>query len=280
MFVLQGNREMSVIYSAQFKRIMVEKNLNKNKQMQDPFRSMLENSLGDILPKLLAFYVSLPAEEQCSARLVLLGPGIESEHTKLVVHKIVNARSSTFDAVEFIKGLPGGMKQYKLLPDIPIPTKWFLGIGSGVRINYKHMYNFDLMCLYSNSETVRNRVLSERGYSARLDPGLNKILSLDLGGKLVLQPGIDKLIPTVHAVVFAVDVTNNNVEDPDDSLEFMRQELGVILDSQDKFNTPTPVLILACQTLTRTRHWSPAHIVSGFRLHQLSRPWAVFEVIH
>ena len=109
IFVLQGNREMSVIYSAQFKRIMVEKNLNKNKQMQDPFRSMLENSLGDILPKLLAFYVSLPAEEQCSARLVLLGPGIESEHTKLVVHKIVNARSSTFDAVEFIKGLPGGI---------------------------------------------------------------------------------------------------------------------------------------------------------------------------
>ena len=36
------------------------------------------------------------------------GPGIESEHTKLLVHKIVNARSSTFDAVEFIKGLPGG----------------------------------------------------------------------------------------------------------------------------------------------------------------------------
>ena len=74
-----------------------------------------------------------------------------------------------------------------------------VGIGSGVRINYKHMYNFDLMCLYSNSETIRNRVLSDRGYSARLDPGLNKILSLDLSGKLVLQPGIDKLIPTVHA---------------------------------------------------------------------------------
>ena len=113
---------MSVIYSPQFKRIMIERNNSRNKPV-DPFRSILENSIGDILPRLLAFYVNLPAEQQCSARLVLFGtvtqhqgclsfllsgPGIESEHTKLLVHKIVNARSSTFDAVEFIKGLPGG----------------------------------------------------------------------------------------------------------------------------------------------------------------------------
>ena len=105
--VFQGNREMSVIYSPQFKRIMIERNNSRNKPV-DPFRSTLENSIGDILPRLLAFYVNLPAEQQCSARLVLFGPGIESENTKLLVHKIVNARSSTFDAVEFIKGLPGG----------------------------------------------------------------------------------------------------------------------------------------------------------------------------
>ena len=103
---------MSVIYSPQFKRIMIERNNSRNKPV-DPFRSMLENSIGDILPRLLAFYVNLPAEQQCSARLVLFGPGIESENTKLLVHKIVNARSSTFDAVEFIKGLPGGGSQSK-----------------------------------------------------------------------------------------------------------------------------------------------------------------------
>ena len=106
---LQGNREMSVIYSSQFKRIMIDR--NQSRQVQDPLRSILENSLGDILPRLMAFYVNIPAEEQCSARLVLFGPGIESENTKLLVHKIVNARSSTFDAVEFIKGLPGGWLQ-------------------------------------------------------------------------------------------------------------------------------------------------------------------------
>jgi len=255
---LQGNREMSVIYSTQFKRIMIEKNINRNKQVQDPFRSMLENSLGDILPKLLAFYVNLPAEEQCSARLVLFGPGIESEHTKLLVHKIVSARSSTFDAVEFIKGLPGG-------------------IGSGVRINYKHMYNFDLMCLYSNSATIRNSVISEKGYFARLDPQLNKILTHDLSGKPVLQSGISKLIPTVHALVFAIDATSKNDVD-EDNLDVMRQELGVLLESQEKFNTPTPVLILSCYTLSRNIFWTPSQIVIGLRLNSLSRPWAVYQV--
>ena len=253
---LQGNREMSVIYSSQFKRIMIDR--NQSRQVQDPLRSILENSLGDILPRLMAFYVNIPAEEQCSARLVLFGPGIESENTKLLVHKIVNARSSTFDAVEFIKGLPGG-------------------IGSGVRINYQHMYNFDLMCLYSNFESVRENVFRERGYSARLDPFLNKILTKEVGGKLVIQPSIGKLIPTIHALVFAIDITNRSDLDEDD-LSVMRQELGVILESQEKFNTPTPVLVLACHTLTRPKCWTLAEIVAGLRLSSLSRPWGVFQV--
>lgn len=253
---LQGNREMSIIYSSQFKRIMIDR--NQSRQIQDPLRSILENSIGDILPKLMAFYVNIPAEEQCSARLVLFGPGIESENTKLLVHKIVNARSSTFDAVEFIKGLPGG-------------------IGSGVRINYQHMYNFDLMCLYSNFEAAREEVLRERGYSARLDPALNKILSREVGGKLVIQPAIGKLIPTIHGLVFAIDITTKSELDEDD-LNVMRQELGVIMESQEKFNTPTPILVLACYNLTRAKCWTLSEIVTGLRLRTLSRPWGVFHV--
>ena len=255
---LQGNREMSVIYSPQFKKIMIEKNQSRGKSAQDPFRTMLENSIGDILPKLLAFYVNLPAEEQCSARLVLFGPGIESENTKLLVHKIVNARSSTFDAVEFVKGLPGG-------------------IGSGVRINYKHMYNFDLMCLYSNGERNREEIFNERGYSARLDPECNRILHQEVSGKIVIQPGISKLIPTVHALVFAIDITKKS-DDGEDDLGVMREELGILLESQERFNTPTPVLILACDTLTRVRHWSIDQIVTGLRLRSVSRAWGVFRV--
>ena len=153
--------------------------------------SCLKQLVLDILPRLLAFYVSMPVEEQCSARLVLFGPGIESVNTKLIVHKIVNARSSTFDAIEFIKGLPGG-------------------IGSGVRINYKHMYNFDLMCLYSNSEAIRETIYKNKSL-ARLDPNINKMLVRDTDGKIAIQPSIVKLLPTIHALVFAVDVSVENV---------------------------------------------------------------------
>ena len=253
------SREMCVIYSPQFKRIMIER--NQERGAKDPLRSILENSLGDILPRLLAFYVNLPAEEQCSARLVLFGPGIESQHTKRLVHKIVNARSSTFDAVEFIKGLPGGKpspmnrRLSHIIGAAPHLCFSSEGIGSGVRINYKHMYNFDLMCLYSNSETIRDTVIQERGYSARLDPGLNKIVTRDIGGKLVLQPGIGKLIPTIHALVYAIDISNKSDTEEDD-LGIMRQELGVLLDSQEKFATPTPVLVLACHALSRPQHWT------------------------
>ena len=93
----------------------------------------------------------------------------------------------------------------------------------------------------------------------------------------MIQPGISKLIPTVHALVFAIDITKKS-ESEEDDLGMMREELGVILDSQDTFNTPTPVLILACHTLSRVRQWSIQDIVRGLRLRELSRAWGVFSV--
>jgi len=256
---IQGNREISVIYSPEFKRIMIERN---GKSKQDPFRTMLENSIKDILPRLLAFYVSLPAEEQCSARLVLFGPGIESNNTKLLVHKIVNARSSTFDAVEFIKGLPGG-------------------IGSGVRINYKHMYNFDLMCLYSNSESIRES-LYRNDSSARLNPEFNRMLLKDSSGKLVVQPSIVKLLPTIHALVFAVDTFLRSTVVVDEYIEIMRQELFLMIESMAQFhrNSPPPLLILACRSGSEDLKscLSLEALVLGLKLDTLSNPWGVFSV--
>ena len=201
---IQGNREVSVLYSAEFRRIMME----RNKSKPDPFRVMLENSIKDMLPRLLAFYVQLPQEEQCSARLVLFGPGIESPSTRHLVHKMVNARSSTFDAVEFIKGLPGG-------------------IGSGVRINYKHMYNFDLMCLYTNSEIIRERLyLGNR--AGRLDPDLNRMI-VKSGCSLQLQPSILKLLPTLHCLLFAVDTAMGEGEKLKEVMDVIRRELEVVI---------------------------------------------------
>ena len=51
--------------------------------------------------------------------------------------KIVNSHTCLFDSDRghLVKGLPGGF-------------------GSGVRIDFRKMYKFDLMCLYTNSQQV------------------------------------------------------------------------------------------------------------------------------
>jgi len=251
---IQGNREISVLYSAEFRRIMME----RNKAKPDPFRVMSENSIKDMLPRLLAFYVQLPQEEQCSARLVLFGPGIESPSTRHLVHKIVNARSSTFDAVEFIKGLPGG-------------------IGSGVRINYKHMYNFDLMCLYTNSEIIRERLyLGNR--AGRLDPDLNRMI-VKSGNSVQLQPSILKLLPTLHCLLFAVDTGMGVGEKLDEVMNVVRRELEVVIQGFQQFQLFLPLVVLACRGEGEVASYlTLPQIVDGLRLEERTSPWGVFEV--
>ncbi|XP_023334215.1 F-box only protein 4 [Eurytemora carolleeae] len=251
---LQGNRELFIIYSAEFRRMTREK-WNKKKR-KDPFRTMLESNsvVKDILPRLLAFYVNLPQEEQCSARLVLFGPGIESERTQDLVHKIVNARSSTFDAVEFIRGLQGG-------------------VGSGVRINYKHMYNFDLMCLYTNRQNER---LSNKG-ETRLNPVSNITIIKDSSGNLTLRPEIVKLLPTLHALVFALDVTLEE-EDVMNSLALMRKELDILLQGLSTFNMTLPLVVMACSEGQRSACIPVQDIITGLQLEQFNFAWGVWKV--
>jgi len=251
---IQGNREVSVLYSSEFRRILME----RNKARPDPFRALLENSIADMLPRLLAFYVQLPQEQQLSSRLVLFGPGIESPSTKLLVHKIVNARSSTFDAVEFIKGLPGG-------------------IGSGVRINYKHMYNFDLMCLYSNGESSRERLYVENR-AGRLDPALNRML-VDSPTGLALQPNILKLLPTLACLVFAIDTAVDTTENVEEVTAAFKLELNLMLQSLSQFQLSLPLVVLACRGEARGQnHLSLQQCVNGLGLSNLNCSWGVFAV--
>jgi len=250
---LQGNRELFIIYSAEFRRLTREK--SNKKRRKDPFRTMLEsNSVKDILPRLLAFYVSLPTEEQCSSRLVLFGPGIESERTQDLVHKIVNARSSTFDAIQFISGLQGG-------------------VGSGVRINYKHMYNFDLMCLYTNRHKER---LSNKG-ETRLNPASNITIVRESNGEISLRPEIIKLLPTLHALVFAIDVTLED-EAVMDSLTLMRRELDLVLKGLQTFQRTPPMVVMACSEGQDSRCISIKDIIKGLRLEDFKFPWGIWKV--
>ena len=50
------------------------------------------------------------------------------------------------------------------------------GIGSGIRIEFKQIINFDLICLYSNVKAER---FLQRSKNARLLARCNKLLKLD-----------------------------------------------------------------------------------------------------
>ena len=51
------------------------------------------------------------------------------------------------------------------------------GMGSGVRIQFKQIINFDLICLYSNVKAER---FLQRPINARLVAGSNKLLKSDV----------------------------------------------------------------------------------------------------
>lgn len=139
---LEGDREVFLIFSEEFGAFLRHLR-SKSEQQSDAavigsfFKSLLPRSWG--LHRGIHYLSRM--DPNFSARLALFGPGIESPKTKLLVHKMVNSHSSVFNALDFVAGLPGGF-------------------GSGVRIDFKSIYKFDLMCLYTNSIHVRE---SHRG---------------------------------------------------------------------------------------------------------------------
>ena len=67
--------------------------------------------------------------------------------------------------------------------------------------------------------------LQNRTSSARLDPDFNRLLVKESTGKLAIQPSIVKLLPTVHALVFAVNTTVECREKVAVELGVMKKEL-------------------------------------------------------
>jgi len=87
------------------------------------------------------------------------------------------------------------------------------GFGSGVRIDFKKSYTFELICLYTNAERVRE---CQQGLN-RLLASNNRLLVSDVTPEIVLpekflHENVIKLLPTLDALLFAVDDT---VEDGD-----------------------------------------------------------------
>lgn len=195
-----------------------------------------------------------------STRLALFGPGIESPRTKLLVHKVVNSHTDVFDAVSFVGGLPGGF-------------------GSGVRINFRKLQTFDLMCLYTNSARARE----ERDPAERLARGTNKLLSSDQNDdEPKLHESVVRLLPTVHALLFAVDsasLSEAGEEDREAVLKQCERELRLMASGVGaKMRRHTPVLVLSCRWGTE-KVVDPAYLASRLGLEEDSGlPWAVYDV--
>ena len=227
-----------------------------------PYRSFL--------PKSWQLSSGFYLDPSFSASCALFGPGIESENTKHLVHKMVNAHTSLFNAVDFVPGLPGGF-------------------GSGVRIDFRAMYTLDLMCLYTNSERIRE---SRRGLE-RLQAQHNRLLTADLpldeskeDRYQCLHPSVLKLLPTLDALFFALDASvfsvNMTVEDKERELAYLKGELGIMIDGLRKCQSHLPILVLSCYLGSENEGTvEPEELAKKLGLDDerwSSRPWAVFKV--
>ncbi len=144
------------------------------------------------------------------------------------------------------------------------------------------------MCLYTNSSRVRE---SQRGVE-RLQAGNNKLLvqqgQEERGFKL--HENVLKLLPTVQALLFAIDATDVLEAATEDErrslLEVCRSELRIMSEGLDPRDRHTPVLVLSC-------HWKRRDAGSAFGVKCLARhlgladdsategmarPWAIFSV--
>ncbi len=211
----------------------------------------------------------LPDAEE-STRLALFGPGIESPNTKHLVHKVVNSHNNVFDAVNSIPGQTGGF-------------------GSGVRIDFRKLQTFDLICLYSNSARIRETLQG----GDRLRAENNKLLSASANegeeeDGFQLHDSVLKLLPTAQALIYAVDATELSdaalaADAREEQLRCCRLELRLMVRGLGARDRHTPVLVLACR---RVKKKTDQGIGLGLLAESLgltdsswsARPWAVFEV--
>merc|ERR1719411_1693354 len=137
-------------------------------------------------------------EDKCETRLIMFGPGIESDHTQLS-DRILNSHDNGLNATDLVPALVPG------------------GFGSGVRIEFKQISSFDLICLYINSKRVRSNLKG----SSRFLKENNRLLIKDATEQTdgVLHQHVLKLLYTLHGLIFVVC----------DQSEDVKHELDIML---------------------------------------------------
>ncbi|TRY73158.1 hypothetical protein TCAL_02201 [Tigriopus californicus] len=244
---LLGYKELYLLCSHEFQEVL------KGLRKAEVHREYLPRLLRSIVPKswwnnLQSFY-----DPNFSVRCALFGPGIESPNTKYLVHKMIKSHTNLFDATGFVTGLPGGF-------------------GSGVQIDFRKMYQIHLICLYTNSERVRE---CQSGIQ-RLKAGNNMLIASETSE--MPHESVLQLLPSLDCIFFALD-TSKYEANLEEEAQFWKSELEIMLKGLkfcDKKNLP--ILVLSCSNGDEGR-FSVSELAESLGLLTLpSRPWAVFNV--
>ena len=104
---LHGNKELFLLHSKEFQRAVKSVRSDKEgKSEWEKWFQFIQTHLNSQLHKNGRFLDSFH-DGSFQPRLALFGPGIESPRTKHLVHRMVQAHNSSFNAIDFVAGLPG-----------------------------------------------------------------------------------------------------------------------------------------------------------------------------
>ena len=104
---LHGNKELFLLHSKEFqKAVRTVRSDKEGKSEWEKWFHFIQTHLNSQLHKNGRFLDSFH-DGSFQPRLALFGPGIESPRTKHLVHRMVQAHNSSFNAIDFVAGLPG-----------------------------------------------------------------------------------------------------------------------------------------------------------------------------
>jgi hypothetical protein len=164
------------------------------------------------------------------------------------------------------------------------------------------MYTFDLLCLYTNSSRIRSnhkgpeRLIAGEAHNRLLRSDYDEFEEehkKEKGEKQWLHENVLKLLPTLNALVFAVDASESD-------LNLVKSELNVMRRGMKVGKPDTPLLVLCCYSALSEQHLQLAYssdavsnqlnennerepvdvetLVEAIGMNTLQRPWAVFFV--
>ena len=104
---LHGNKELFLLHSKEFqKAVRNVRSDREGKSEWEKWFQFIQTQLNNQLNRNGRFLDSFH-DGTFQPRLALFGPGIESPRTKHLVHRMVQAHNSSFNAIDFVAGLPG-----------------------------------------------------------------------------------------------------------------------------------------------------------------------------